>query len=115
MQGLSCVLSDTEAKAKVELLILSANAESSNFIDYSGFMMVAYNVDSNTIKNIKKKIDFFMSSDGKTSICFEDFAKKLLGQRLYDEKPDLVKDFKASYAVIDKDGSNDVDINELKE
>jgi len=39
----------------------------------------------------------------------------LLGERFFEEKPNLVQNLKKSYAVIDKDGSNDVDINELKE
>lgn len=38
----------------------------------------------------------------------------MLGERFFEEKPDLVQNLKKSYAVIDKDGSDDVDINELK-
>jgi len=59
MQGLCTVMSTTEAMDNVDLLIEGADAESSNFMDYSGFMMVAYNVENSTIKNIKKKVEFF--------------------------------------------------------
>lgn len=39
MQGLCTVMSTTEAKDKVDILIEGADAKS--LIDYSGFMMVA--------------------------------------------------------------------------
>lgn len=96
LQGLCTVMNDTEAKTKVEELFRGADAELSNFIDYSGFIMVAYKVESSTIKNIKKRVDFLYSCDGKNSMIFVEFAKKLLGEKDYEEKPELVTKLKES-------------------
>lgn len=64
---------------------------------------------------MKKKVELIFQGIGKNEMSFESFAKQLIGESDFIGKPTLVNKLRYCYSEVDKDGSNSVDINEIKE